>query len=58
MNTFLKAHSKALTAIVGAGVAWAVLVLQSGSGPITGGEVASGLILVATAAGVYGVRNT
>ena len=55
---FYKRHAKTITAVVGAGISWGVLVLTSKTGPITGGEVASGLILVGTALGVYRVPNT
>ena len=57
MSGFVKRNAKALTALAGAAIGWGVLVLQSASGPITGAEVASGLILAGTALGVYGVPN-
>lgn len=58
MTGFLKRNAKAVTAVAGAAIAWGVLVLTSPSGPITGSEVASGLIGLGTALGVYRIPNT
>lgn len=57
MPGIVKRNAKAWTALAGAAVSWGVLVLMSPSGPITGAEVAQGLILAGTALGVYQVPN-
>ena len=57
MPTFVTKYAKAWTALAGAAITWGVMVLQSPSGPITGGEVAGGLLLLGTALGVRQVTN-
>lgn len=49
--------SKTITAVVGATIAWATLVIQSPSAKITGHEWLDAAILGCTAIGVYGVTN-
>lgn len=50
-------YSKAITALVGAALAWGHLVLNSAPTDITGNEWLEGAVLLATALGVYGVTN-
>lgn len=50
-------YSKFITAAVGAAVAWGYQVLASAPDDITGVEWIDGLVLVATALGVYTVAN-
>lgn len=50
-------YSKSITAIVGAGIAFASLVVLSDPGPIQDVEWLSGGIGLATALGVYQVTN-
>lgn len=52
----LAAYRKTIVAVVGAGLAWWDIVL-GGADHITGGEWRAGAILLATALGVYAVRN-
>lgn len=47
-------YTKAIVALAGAAISWGVLVLTSTNPGITGGEVASGLILLG---GVIGVKQ-
>ncbi len=51
-------YSKSITALVGAAIAWATLVLQSAPVDVTGDEWLQAAILFATAVGVYGVTNS
>jgi hypothetical protein len=50
-------YRKAITALVGAAIAWATVVTQSPVVEVTAAEWIEGGILLATALGVYGVRN-
>jgi hypothetical protein len=50
-------YRKTIAAVVGAGVAFATLVVVSASGPITDAEWLSGAVGLLTALGVYGVTN-
>lgn len=51
-------YRKTITAVVGAGIAFATLVITSEPVAITAPEWLSGGIGLATAIGVYGIRNT
>lgn len=53
MNTY----RKTLVAVVGACIAFATLVITSAPAEITASEWLSGAIGLATALGVYGVKN-
>lgn len=53
----LKAYKKSITAFVGAGIAWAYLIVGSAEAHITAPEWIAGAVLLATAAGVYQVSN-
>lgn len=53
----LSQYRKSITAVVGAIIAFAALVITSSSAPITASEWLSGGIGLATALGVYGVKN-
>lgn len=50
-------YRKTVTAVVGAAIAFATLVITSESVPITASEWLSGAIGLATALGVYSVAN-
>lgn len=50
-------YNKAVTALVGAGIAFASLVVTSSSAAITGSEWLAGGIAFATALGVYAAPN-
>lgn len=50
-------YRKTVVAVVGAGIAFATLVITSPASAISSAEWLSGGIGVATALGVYGVRN-
>lgn len=51
-------YKKTITAVVGAGVAFATLVITSAPAEITASEWLSGGIGLATALGVYSVANS
>lgn len=57
MFSSLKAYKKSITALVGAGIAWAQLIVGSAEAHITAPEWIAGAILLAMAAGVYKVTN-
>ena len=50
-------YGKTITALVGAGIAFAALVVTSDQSAISSSEWLSGAVGVATALGVYGVSN-
>lgn len=50
-------YSKAITALVGGALGWALVVLDSAPSAITGHEWWEGAVALATALGVYGVTN-
>lgn len=50
-------YRKSITAIVGAGIAFATLVITSPQSAISASEWLSGGIGLATAVGVYGIAN-
>lgn len=50
-------YRKTVVAVVGAALAWSDIVISSSSAAITAAEWRSGAVLLATALGVYGVRN-
>ncbi len=50
-------YRKTVLAVVGAALAWWQQVISSPSNPITAGEWRTLAVLVAMAAGVYGVTN-
>lgn len=54
----MKKYRKTIVAVVGAGAAFATLVVTSEPAAITAPEWLSGGIGLATALGVYGVTNT
>lgn len=56
INT-LKAYKKSITALVGAGMSWAYLIVGSAETQITATEWVVGAGLLATAAGVYKFTN-
>lgn len=51
-------YTKAITAIVGAALAWGLLVVGSDPSAVTSDEWIQGGILLATALGVYGLPNS
>lgn len=53
----LPTYRKFVAAVVGAAIAFAQLVIYSPSEPISAAEWVTGAILLATALGVYTVRN-
>ena len=53
----MNAYRKTIVAVVGAGIAFATLVVTSPAGPISSSEWLSGAITLATALGVYGIGN-
>lgn len=57
MLTKLAPYKKTVAAVVGAGTAFAALVITSEPAAITAPEWLSGGIGLATALGVYGVEN-
>jgi hypothetical protein len=57
MNAWLKRNAKTVTAAVGCAGSWAILVLLSPSGPITGAEVASGIGMALTTFGINRIPN-
>ena len=54
----LKPYAKTVTAVVGACIAFAALVVTSAPAAISSSEWLSGAIALATALGVYAVPNT
>lgn len=57
MPDVLKPYAKTITAVLGALLTIAVLVIDSPATEVTSGEVKAGLILVAAAFGVFMVPN-
>ncbi len=53
----MAAYRKTIVAVVGAGVAFATLVVTSAPGPVTSSEWLAGAVGLATAVGVYGTTN-
>lgn len=53
----MNAYRKTIVAVVGAVIAWLTIVTQSPAGPISAAEWLAGLVLLATALGVYGTSN-
>lgn len=50
-------YTKTIAAVVVGAIGWATLVVSSSSGPITSGEWIAGATALATALGVYGLKN-
>lgn len=53
----LSPYRKTITAVVGATIAFATLVITSAPAAVTSSEWLSGAIGLATAVGVYGIAN-
>jgi hypothetical protein len=53
----LSKYRKTIVAVIGAVVGWSNIVIQSAPQAITASEWQTGVVLVLTAAGVYGVTN-
>lgn len=50
-------YRKTVIAVVGAGLAWSGIVIDSARATISAGEWRMGAVLLATALGVYAVSN-
>lgn len=50
-------YRKTIAAVVGAALTWGTVVTQSKPAPVTAAEWIAGGVLLATAVGVYGVKN-
>lgn len=53
----LSPYRKTVAAVVGAALTWGTVVTQSAPSAVTASEWIAGGILLATAVGVYGVKN-
>ncbi len=51
-------YRKTIAAVVGASLTWGVVVTESAPAAVTASEWIAGGVLLATAVGVYGVKNT
>ncbi len=57
MTAWYRRSRKTVVAVVGAGIAWATIVIQSAPEAITAPEWLAGATLLATSLGVYRAAN-